>query len=125
MSQTTKADFVKFQQYATAWQKKLGLLNWALYFDHKKKEGAYAQTAWDMGGSLATITLATHWDDMRKKTDNELNSLALHEVLHVLFAEFTAFAEARYLHSDSLEMAEHSILRRLENVLMEYENAKV
>ena len=127
MSKTTKEDFGKFKMFALDWQRRLGLTSWSLYFDRKKEDmrDTYACCYWDMGSQLATIVLTTDWDDLRPKNDGELERVALHEVLHVGLAELVSQAEARYTTQAAIDMAEHSIIRRLENSLMEAKNARV
>lgn len=114
---TTKQDFINFQRYAKEWQQQLGLLEWSLYFEHADIADVYARTSWSTNDMLATIQLARNWDDMRLKTDAEIRSLALHEILHVLMAPLVSQAEWRYASKDGVDSAEHSIVRRLENVL--------
>lgn len=71
-----------------------------------------------MGGAVASIRLSVNWDDARPKNDDEINKLALHEILHLLMAEYYSQAEARFTTQDSMEMTEHFIIRRLEGVLL-------
>lgn len=120
---TTKKDFVSFRGHCLEWQKKFGLLDWVVYFYHKKIDDSYANTMWQMSSSVAVITLSTSWDDGRPLSDVELDRLALHEVLHVLLAKLIAEAEARYTTQSAIDIAEHSIIRSLENSLMEFPNA--
>lgn len=115
---TTKQHYLDFQKYAKKWQEKLGVSNWAVYFYHRSLEDAYASTAWQMSGAVATMTFCTNWDNGRELNDAELERVALHEVLHLLMAELISQAEARYTMADSIEIAEHSIIRRLESVLV-------
>jgi len=115
---TTKADFETFKAAAKTWQTKLGLMDWALYFDHKLLEDEYARCYWANSDKTATIVLSTHWDKLRPKTNQEIERAALHEVLHLMFAQYCAQAEARYTTRDALESAEHSIIRQLESVLL-------
>lgn len=114
---TTKRDFEFFKAAALEWQQRLGLTDWNLYFVHEKVDECYAQTRWELPATLATITLSLNWDSLRPKTDEELKVLALHEVLHVLFAPYCSAAEDRYLGPSQLHGVEHAIIRRLEKVL--------
>jgi hypothetical protein len=128
MSKTTKEDFELFKKSATKWQNALSLTNWSLYFDHKSEDmrDRYACVYWDMGAHLATIVFTKDWDDLRAKTEKEIEKVALHEVLHLVTANLMAEAEARYTSSSSIDIAEHEIIRRFEHILLvEREDAKV
>lgn len=114
---TTKADFELFQGYCEGALTKLGLIEWTVFYDHAKTEGAYASTAWKLSGMTARITLCTDWDELRPKGVTELKKLALHEVMHILMAPLVAEAEDRYANETAIQTAEHSIIRRLENIL--------
>lgn len=114
---TTKYDFEVFKEAATKWQYVLGLTNWHLFFDYARLDDAYANTAWNLDGTVATLTFSTYWDDLRPKTEKEIDILALHEVLHVLFAPFVHEAQERYTEGGRIGSIEHDIIRRLEKVL--------
>lgn len=114
---TTKEDFQYFKTCCLDWQNKLSIKNWSLYFEHTKVEGCYAKTAWSTSEMAATVQLATSWDNLRPKTKEELNKLALHEVLHVLLAPLLSEAEYRYTTQDAIYSAEHAIVRSLENIV--------
>lgn len=122
---TTKLQFELFKNDCLAWQKKLGLTNWVIYFYHKKIEDSYANTAWHMSSAAATINLSTVWDEGRLYSEKELDRLALHEVLHVLLAQLIAEAEDRFSNQTALNIAEHNIIRTLENVLVGFPDAKI
>lgn len=119
---TTKKDFELFREYSLSWQRKLGLVDWAIYYYHKKISDSYAATAWEMSSAVAVITLSTEWDEGRPFSNDELNRLSLHEMLHVLLAKFVAEAEDRYSNQIAMNIAEHSVIRSLENVLLEFSN---
>lgn len=114
---TTKQQFEHFKECATNWQQKLGLVNWALYFNHTKLDGKYGETIWSTRDMAATIQFAKDWDTFRPLNDDEINKLALHEVLHVLMAPLCSEAEYRYSTSEAIQSAEHAIIRALENVV--------
>lgn len=114
---TTKKDFELFKSFCSEHIKNLGLVEWSIHYNHEHVEGSYAETAWRLSAGVATITLSTYWDDLRPKTESEVRRLALHEVLHIVMAPLYAEASERYTSPIQLEVAEHSIIRRLENVL--------
>lgn len=118
---TTKEDFLLFKKYALEWQERLGVTEWALYFEHTKDNmtDVYAQVFWDNGARLATIRFNKDWDGLREKSPKEIERAALHEVLHVLFADFCAAGEARYSTQAYLDSSEHAVIRRLEKVFID------
>lgn len=118
MIKTTKAEFALFCDMSRKWREKLGLMNWAFYFEHTKTEDAYARTSWSTNAMAATLKFATEWDNLRPKNEHEIDMLALHEVLHVLMAPLISEAEYRYSTQESIDMAEHSIIRSLENIVV-------
>lgn len=114
---TTKKDFEKFEQYCNVWCDKLGVKSWSRYYAHEQCDDVYAKTLWNSEGRVSTTILNTYWDDLRKKTDDEINRLALHETLHLLLADLTAQAFSRYTTVDAINTAEHAIIRQLENIV--------
>lgn len=115
---TTKADFEKFKDYCIEAIQKFGLLEWSVHYAHEHLDNDYASTAWKLSGGVATITLSTYWDDLRPKTDETIRRLAYHEVMHILMAPLIAEAEDRYTNQTAVDIAEHAIIRRLENVIV-------
>lgn len=116
---TTKKDFDYFKVQCLKWQNKLGIINWAVHFDHKSLEDVYAKTAWKTQDMMAVVQLNTTWDKLRPKNNKELDRLALHEMMHVLLAPLVSEAEWRYASQDGIDTAEHSIVRSLENILVD------
>lgn len=115
---TTKKDFELFKLYCDEAIKKLGLVEWSMHYEHRHVEGSYAETAWRLSAGVATVTFSTYWDDLRPKTEDAIQRLAFHEVLHILMAPLFAEASERYTNHLALETAEHLIIRRLENTLI-------
>lgn len=115
---TTKADFELFKQYGQEWQTKLGLNDWEIYFKHDSAPDCYGQTYWNGNDRVATVILSKDgWDNLRPKTPESLKQVALHEVLHVLFAPYCIAAEKRFGSRDELESTEHSIIRHLQKII--------
>lgn len=114
---TTKKDFELFKTFHQEWCERLGIRNWSIHYDHGDTEGAYARTFWKYSEAVATTVLGEEWDDLRKKTDIEINRLALHECLHLLLAPLVSEAEARFTTQSAIDIAEHSIIRQLENIV--------
>jgi len=115
---TTKKDFDYFKACANEWINTLGLREWSIHFYHGQCGETYAQTQMNTGGMVATITMSTYWDDLREKTEEQINRLAFHEVLHLLMCPLISEAQERYTTNNTLTAIEHSIIRRLENVIL-------
>lgn len=114
---TTKADFQLFQRSCEKYLSTLGMAEWSVFYDHTDCGDTYAQTHWKLSGGVATIVLNTQWDELRPKSDVEIERLALHEVLHILLAPLIAEAEDRWANQDAIEIAEHAIVRKLEKLV--------
>ena len=116
---TTKKDFELFIKHALYWQKKLSLLDWHIYFNHKRiVDGSFANTSCSLTGRGVTINFNTIWKE-RKTTSAELKQCALHEILHIVTAPLYIEARARYTDEYAVESAEHAIVTRLTNVIFE------
>lgn len=117
MSKTTIKDYELFQKWVRHYFQLLGLTEWELYFEHIQLEGKYAESYYKVSDGLCTIVLAKTWDNMRKKDAQSIQSVALHETLHILMAPLTAEAGERYTNQLSIDTAEHLIIRRLEKLV--------
>lgn len=115
---TTKADFELFQKYCAEAIQKLGLTEWSVYYSHEELDGCYAQTRWKLTDGLAVIAFAKLWDDLRPKTEGNIRQIAFHEVLHIVMAPLVAEAGDRFTNQDAIDIAEHLIIRRLENTVL-------
>lgn len=113
---TTKADYQSFLDSCNKYVDILGVKDWSIHYAHELVEGVYANTVTDVDGHVATIRFSKYWDDMRVKTPKEIDRLALHEILHIVFAPFLHEASARYTYPDIIRQYEHNIIRRLENL---------
>lgn len=117
---TTKQDYETFKKHSNYWLKKLGLVDWHVYFKHGKLPDAYAQTSYSVSSRTATMTFNTSWDEYRPINDSEIKKNALHEALHILTAPLFVEATSRYTTELDIEGAEHSIVYRLTNYI--YDN---
>lgn len=117
MPVTTKAHFVFFSEMVRCYQQKLGLSDWDIQIRHESIGTQLAQTNSDCEGCVATIALNKAWKPLDPIQDKRIKRLALHEVIHVLLADLYYIASCRYATQSELDIAEHKIVRRLENVL--------
>lgn len=113
---TTKKDFETFKTSFNKYLGILGVTDWSVHFDHDLADGAYARSYYKLSDGICTIVFSTEWDDMRPKTIDEIDRLALHECLHILLAPLVAEAGERYTNQLAIDTAEHLIIRRLEKL---------
>jgi hypothetical protein len=108
----------KFREYIHKWQKLLGLQDWRLYVNYPTKETAMASTASQTEARMANIDLGMSFGGDVVNEYN-LESLACHELLHVLLCPlYTAYA-SRNMSDTEKEGEEHRVVNVLEKVLME------
>jgi len=115
---TTKKDFYLFKRCCVEWVCKLGIKEWSIHYSQEDLPNEYAITRWDLSGGVATIVLGVYWDDLRPKTNETINRLALHEVLHLLVAPLTNQAFERFTTEETMNAVEHQLIRRLENIVV-------
>lgn len=113
---TSKKDFEYFKERCLFWQKELGLMNWEITFEHKPLKDKYAETSYGFQGAKSTITLNTTMPK-GEVIQYRLESSALHEVLHLLFAPY--FVKARDFYSfNYLDEIEHHMIQPIVNLLI-------
>ena len=113
----TKKDYELFKTECDRFVNLLGLKEWSIHYSHEKSTDNYASTYMNRDGMVATIVLGLYWDDMRPKTEYEIKRLALHEVCHLLMNPLVAEAQERYTTEQALASIEHTIIRRIENLI--------
>jgi hypothetical protein len=113
----TKKDFEFFKEECGRFINVLGLKEWSIHYTHESLDDAYARTMMDSNNMVTTMILGTYWDDMRPKTDHEISKLAFHEVCHLLMNPLATEAMERYTTDHALQSLEHTIIRRLENLV--------
>jgi len=114
---TTKKQFSEFKKACLEWQKRLGLLDWSLYFGMSKLEDAYATVNINVLGRVATVLLTSVLEDKDVADNLDIGLTALHEMLHILLARMQYIATARYVTEEEVLEEEHSIIRVLEKVV--------
>jgi hypothetical protein len=112
---TTKKDFEVFKSECRKWVKYFGLLDWEITYSNVEDAGSRGSCTVGYTGRLATINLATEWD--YKPDESEMNLTAFHEVCELLTAPLCVIAESRYVTVSQVEIANHYIIRVLENTL--------
>ena len=112
----TESDVVKFAGFIATWQTALNLGDWRLIYSDKPAKGAMAEVDISVSDHTAVYRLGKHFGS-EKVTDLSLEQTALHELIHVLLAEYCEMAKAKA--TDELLMAaEHRIVHTLERLLV-------
>jgi len=105
----------RFEASCRDWQVRLGLMDWTLTFRVEPPSGNYEATiCYDCASRQATLTSFGAGTPGRTKADR----IALHEMLHLLFADTLVMAATRAsdMHPD-VGREEHRVIERLLNAL--------
>jgi len=114
--QTTERHFAIFKTEVLKWLDILGLKNWEVSIRHHEvDEESRATCEAQSGAQMATISLSTDWDI--KPNSENIKKTAFHEVLELFLEHFDTLARERVILPREIEVARHSIIRTLENVL--------
>jgi hypothetical protein len=116
VNETTPEHAAKFAVYVADWQTKLNLNDWRIHQGSKPARGAMADMSIDVTSRLAVWRLGKHFGT-ELVTDQSLEATALHEVLHVLIADFALAVETKAA-DEVIESAEHRIINTLERLLV-------
>lgn len=109
---TTARHFTLFRKYVFKWQKLLGLTQYEIDTEHKAIDETTLGDSDSEPCGAAVVRLNRTWH--RKPTGAELESLAFHEVLHILFAELRELGKSRSFSMERWDQAEEEVVRRLE-----------
>lgn len=113
---TTKQQYNFFKTSCEHYIDKLGLHEWHIYYEFRKlKEGAVACTAPTITARVATIVLAISGEPS-SLTEENLEKIALEEVLHILLANIACYA-GHYCSNDLVTEEEHVIINHLKKAL--------
>lgn len=119
----TEQDYKDFCAGVMLYTELLGLTDWAINFRWEWQDNCIAASLfYNNEARSATFVFSREINQFFKNNPTMLMRLALHETLHLLFAEIMYFASAEELGLPQkkalLNNAEHGAVRRLENVLM-------
>jgi hypothetical protein len=113
----TKKDFKQYKQSVFFWLNKFGITEYEVDFLHHQIESA-ATTTYDCKAKLCCfqLTLKGTFDYCQQ---DDINKLALHEVIHLLLADFGyAIHETKDLDSDLAIAHEHAVVMRLVRAIL-------
>lgn len=120
--EASEKDFEYFKQRCLYWKSVLGLSRYDFYFQFggdKEDEGRFYGTVISTSSSMgATFNLCKTWKPERPVIRSEIDRLALHEVLHVLFTRFRELAESRYTSKNEIENEEEAVVTALTSVII-------
>ena len=113
----TPADDDKFAGYVTKWQALLNLNDWRITRrGSAASKGAMADIAISAPDKLAQYRVGKHFG-AEVVSDYTLESCALHELLHVLVAEFKEVVASKAA-DEIIDGAEHRVIHTLERLLV-------
>ena len=92
----------------------MGLTDWKIYLEHESHDGSLAWIRRDQEGRCCTIGLSVKWE-YQPVNRLLISQSARHEVLHLLLADLRLAGNKRQTTDEDFTIAEHSIIRRLEN----------
>lgn len=116
---TTPRDFEVFKENVVRWMRTFGLTDWQMEMQHKlmpnqgETVSVCARTNWDYCSRSVLFTLNMAW--IRPPLGQEIESVAFHEVAHLLLAPLVHEATNRYTTAALLDVQEEAIVLRLEN----------
>ena len=114
----TPADADKFAAYIEKWQTMLNLHDWRITRrSSKAAKGAMADVAISAADKLAQWRIGKHFG-AEIVSDYTLESTAVHELLHVLLADFKEVCTSKPS-DEILDSAEHRVIHTLERLLVQ------
>lgn len=102
-----------FERACLVWQARLGLTDWTIRFGVEKGDGTkWAHVDYDVDARQVQITAYTFRELPRVSPDR----IAMHEMLHILLADYVSIAANRGTdtHADVVR-EEHRVIERLLN----------
>jgi len=112
---TTREHFEYFKKQCEFWVNELGINYYKFRYTHEECEGAIANCYLEHAGGAAFIGFATKWRNI-EPTEKEIEEVALHEVIEVLFGSIDSLMKMWF--SGSLVNEErHRVIRVIENYI--------
>ena len=113
---TTPEDADEFAGYIEKWQLLLNLHDWRICRGKKAASGVMADVSLDHSAKMAIWRLGRHFGSDSVNAYS-LESTAVHEMLHVLLADYREAVAAK-ASDDLISAAEHRIVNTLERLLV-------
>lgn len=112
----SRSDFRYFRSRFLHWAKRLSLNEWEWFFYHRFDEENAAFITCNIEGRNVSVSLSTRWRGV-KPTKRQLDLAALHEACEVLTMPLQDCAKSRWITEREVDVASHSIIRRLEHLV--------
>ena len=113
----SKKDFKQFKASVIYWLDKFGITEWEYEIVQRQLDVASATTTYNNKSKLACFQL-THNIEYDFCLQADVGRLALHEVLHLLLADFGyAIQETKEYDSDLAIAQEHAVVMRMMKAL--------
>ncbi len=114
----TEEHFKKFKKYCRFFLDMFNLKDYRVYLTQSDDEDCLAYCSRGGSDRVANIVLCSQWDV--EPNDKNLREIALHEVLHVFFSNFSEAASSRFLQIGELDKLEHSLVGTLCRVVGDF-----
>jgi hypothetical protein len=109
-----------FERSIWKWQRLLNLVDWRIGLSTVPVRGKYLAVTMppDLQARTATIRLGESWDENNLPTDDQLERIACHEVLHIFLHEMLAFTGESNANEADKASAEHRVIQVLCNLMV-------
>lgn len=110
----SKSDFKLYKKQCLYWIDKFGITEYEIDFKHHKLDGnSCARTTYNIVAKLACFQL-TKFTEGEFCLQSNIDKLALHEVIHLLLADFGKTIEfTKDADNDLVIAQEHAVVQRL------------
>lgn len=112
MVTTTSEQFGQFKEAFDLWVRELGLHGWSIEYGLEDLLDEMATMQISLEDRQATVYLSTTLDN-----DDDVESVALHEVLELLLARCNGFMRSDHMDERFIEEAIHDVIHRLQRIL--------
>jgi hypothetical protein len=110
----------KFDGYVRKWQTILNLSDWRIVRKDGKTSNMAEVFGFDSEARLCRYRLGRVWPKQEEPSDVNLESAAIHEILHVRFHDFGAACEEYGSASEQAGIAEHAIIIVMEKLFLKF-----
>lgn len=120
-NQTTPNDRKRLAEFVKKWQWRLGLMDWRINVSPIPSKRTVMAEVYkqDFEQRCATIRMGASFGEVTEVNDTSIESLAVHELLHIFLAEFKTLAlDGESNAADTVSSAEHRVINILEVLLL-------
>ena len=115
---TTNKHFETFKEAFLYWQRRLGLMEWNVYFHHDLIPDHYAELRSVGESRTATVTFSTEWLLLGYPlTDEHIWETARHEALHLMQAPMYIAAVSRFVTASEIDTIDEGQVCRIEALI--------